>query len=98
MKEFSFKVEEKFNNYKVIDFLKAQGVSKEIILKVKFGGVKLNQITLSNINEKVKTGDVITIILPPDKVNEPVAPFSKLIITVWWSTLPSRSQSQTHFP
>ena len=77
MKEFSFKVEEKFNNYKVIDFLKAQGVSKEIILKVKFGGVKSNQTTLSNINEKVKTGDVITIILPPDKVNEFVEPIKE---------------------
>ena len=40
MKEFSFGVKNEFDNYKVIDFLKAQGVSKVIIQKVKFGGIK----------------------------------------------------------
>lgn len=77
MKEFSFKVDERCNNYKVGDFLKAQGVSKEIILKVKFGGIKVNQTILSNINEKVKTNDIISIVLPPDKVNEYITPIKE---------------------
>ena len=77
MREFSFKVNEKFNNYKMIDFLKCQGVSKEIILKVKFGGIKLNQTTLSNINEKVKIGDLVSIVLPPDKTNEYITPIKE---------------------
>ena len=83
MKQFSFKANEKFNNYKVIDFLKAQGVSKEIILKVKFGGVKANQTTLSNINEKVKMGDIVSIILPPDKLNEFVVPIKEALKIIY---------------
>ncbi len=57
MKEFLFNVQEKHNNYKVIDFLKTQSFSKEIIQKVKFGGIKLNQTIISNVNHIVKTGD-----------------------------------------
>ncbi len=77
MKEFSFKVNEKFNNYKVIDFLKAQGVSREIILKVKFGGIKLNQTIVSTANQTVKTGDLVDIVLPPDKTNEYITPIKE---------------------
>ena len=77
MKEFLFKVNEKFNGYKVVDFLKSQSVSKEIILKVKFGGIKLNQEVVSNINQKVKTGDSITITLPPDQINQFITPIKE---------------------
>lgn len=83
MREFSFKANEKFNDYKVIDFLKAQGVSKEIILKVKFGGIKVNQKTISNANQKVKVGDVVNIILPPDKVNEFIIPIKEDLTIIY---------------
>jgi 23S rRNA pseudouridine1911/1915/1917 synthase len=83
MKEFLFKVTEKFNDYKVIDFLKSQGVSREIILKVKFGGIKLNQTIISNSNQKVKRGDMVTIILPPDKINQYVTPIKEKLCVLY---------------
>lgn len=83
MKEFSFSVNKEFNNYKIIDFLKAVGVSKEIILKVKFGGIKLNQTIVSNASEKVKSGDIVTIILPQDKPNEFITPIKEKIDIVY---------------
>lgn len=83
MKEFSFSVNKEFNNYKIIDFLKAVGVSKEIILKVKFGRIKLNQTIVSNASEKVKSGDIVTIILPQDKPNEFITPIKEKIDIVY---------------
>ncbi len=83
MKEFSFSVNKEFNNNKIIDFLKAVGVSKEIILKVKFGGIKLNQTIVSNASEKVKSGDIVTIILPQDKPNEFITPIKEKIDIVY---------------
>ena len=77
MKEFSFNVTEKFNDYKVIDFLKSQGVSREIILKVKFGGIKINQTIIDNVNQKVSVGDMVTIILPLDNINQYVVPIKE---------------------
>ncbi len=77
MKEFSFVVKEEFNNYKAIDFLKAKGVSKEIIQKVKFGGIKINQIIINNANQKLSGGDCVTIMLPPDNINEYVVPIKE---------------------
>jgi len=83
MKEFSFSVNKEFNNYKIIDFLKAVGVSKEIILKVKFGGIKLNQTIVSNASEKVKSGDIVTIILPQDKPNEFITPIKEKLYIIY---------------
>ena len=77
MKEFCFSVENNFNNYKTIDFLKANGVSKEIIQKVKFGGIRINQTIINNANQKVCGGDIVTIILPPDNINEYVVPIKE---------------------
>ncbi len=83
MREFSFNVTEKFNDYKVLDFLKSQGVSREIILKVKFGGIKLNQTIISNANQKVKTGDLITITLPPDQINQFITPIKEQLEIIY---------------
>ncbi len=83
MKEFSFIVTEKFNDYKVINFLKSQGVSREIILKVKFGGIKLNKTIISNANQKVKSGDIVGIILPPDKINQYVTPIKEKLCVLY---------------
>ncbi len=83
MREFLFNVTEKFNDYKVIDFLKSQGVSKEIILKVKFGGIKLNKTIICNANQKVKSGDSVTIILPPDKINQYVTPIKEKLCVLY---------------
>ena len=69
MKEFSFKTDTQFNNFKVVDFLKAKGVSLEIIKKIKVGGIYVNDNLLTNINNKIFTDDVVKIILPNDENN-----------------------------
>lgn len=69
MKEFSFNIDYQFNNYKVIDFLKAKGVSLEIIKKIKIGGIYINGVLLNNINNQVFTNDVVKILLPNDETN-----------------------------
>ena len=74
MKEHFFVVEQKFNNYKCKDFLKSKGVSREILLKVKEGGVYLNDSLLKNVNDLVKSGDSVKIVLPVDKKNPFVNP------------------------
>ena len=70
MNKYSFKVENQFNNFTVLDFLKANNISLEIIKKVKFGGIYINQDLLTDINKKLTVGDVITIILPNDERNK----------------------------
>ena len=70
MREFTFIVQEKFNNFKTDTFLKESGVSLEIIQKVKYGGVYNGNTLVTNVNQTVKTGDVIKIILPADTTNE----------------------------
>lgn len=74
MKEFIFVVHQQFNNIKTIDFLKSQGVSDEIIKKVKFGGVFVNGVLLKNVNDVVNSGDEVKIVLPPDNPNPYVLP------------------------
>ena len=69
MKEYSFIVPEKLNNIKAIDFLSLSGISSEIIQKVKFGGVIVNQKTLTNINDRLFENDIVKIVLPPDTIN-----------------------------
>lgn len=74
MKEFTFIVDEKFNNYKCIDFLKSINISTEIIGKVKFGGVFVDDKKLSNINDRVKFGEKVKIVLPKDSPNPYITP------------------------
>ncbi|MBO7149911.1 MAG: RluA family pseudouridine synthase [Clostridia bacterium] len=74
MKEFVFTVEQKFNNYKCIDFLKSISISAEIIGKVKFGGVFVGEKQLSNINERVNAGAQVKIVLPLDEPNPYITP------------------------
>ncbi len=74
MKEFDFKVEEKFNNYKCVDFLKSIGVSAEIIGKVKHGGVFIGEKQLNNINDRVNVGEQVKIVLPLDEQNPYITP------------------------
>ena len=74
MQEFEFLVSSKFNNRKAIDFLKLQGVSDEIIKKVKFGGVFVNGVVLKNVNNLVNLGDNVKIVLPLDEPNPYVTP------------------------
>lgn len=68
MNEFTFKVDKKSNGYLAQDFLLKVGVSKEIIKKIKVGGVFLNGKALSFIKTPVKYKDEIKIVL-----NEPSA-------------------------
>ena len=75
MREFNFIVEKIFIGVTVQDFLKKQGVSKEIIKKVKFGGVFLNGKTLSNLKGLVNYKDQVKIVLPKEEKN----PFIKLV-------------------
>lgn len=74
MKEFVFLANEQFNNVKVLEFLKKHGVSDEIIRKIKFGGIFLNETILKNVNNVVNAGDVIKIVLPLDEPNPYVTP------------------------
>ncbi len=83
MKKFCFSVKSEYNDFKVIDFLKAEGVSKEIILKVKFGGIKLNQTIISNANQKVKSGDIVSITLPPDNINQYITPIKEKLDIIY---------------
>ncbi len=68
MKEFEFIVNEKYCGYSLRDFLKSMGVSKEILVKLK-KGLFINQKPLLNINDEVKIGDKIKMVLPKDSVN-----------------------------
>ncbi len=74
MKEFVFTVEQKFNNYKCIDFLKSISISAEIIGKIKFGGVFVGEKQLSNINERVNAGAQVKIVFPLDEPNPYITP------------------------
>ncbi len=74
MKEFVFIVDEKFNNYKCIDFLKSIGISTEIIGKVKFGGIFVDGKKISNINDRVKLNEKVKIVLPEDSPNLYITP------------------------
>ena len=74
MKQFTFTVSEKFNNFRAVDFLKAQGVSCEIILKIKYGGIFINGTVNKNVNDPVKTNDTVKFILPPDIPNQHLTP------------------------
>lgn len=74
MQEVVFLVNEKLNNLKAVDLLKKQGVSDEIIKKVKFGGVFVNDVVLNNVNDRVCVGDVVKVVLPLDKPNPYVKP------------------------
>ena len=73
MDKYTFIVE-KENGYKALDFLKAKGISKEIIQKVKYGSVYLNNVKLNNINDKVHVGDTLHVLLPQDEINLFVRP------------------------
>ena len=74
MREFEFRVSLEFNNKKATDFLKLKGVSKEIIKKVKFGGVFVNGKVLQNINDRLRTGDTLKVVFPQDAPNPYVKP------------------------
>lgn len=83
MQEVVFNVAEQFNNFKACDFLKNQGVSDEIIKKVKFGGVFVNGVLLKNVNDKVYTSDTVKIVLPIDTPNPYITPIKGEIDVVY---------------
>ncbi len=66
MKEFNFVVDQQFNSIKPLDFLRRKGVSDEILNKVKFGGVFINDKVSKNANERIGFGDKVKIVLPKD--------------------------------
>ena len=74
MDRYNFTVGEKFNNYKAVDFLRAVKISKEIIQRLKFGGILVNGLLLNNVNTRLKCGDVVTLCLPEDEQNPYVVP------------------------
>ena len=80
MQEFTFVVDDKFNNYKTVDFLKANGVSAEIIQKVKFGGIFVNGQILLNINTLLSTFDRVKMVLPKDSANKYIKPTDEDIV------------------
>ena len=79
MKEFSFTVKENQKGLKVKEVLKENGVSTEILLKVKMGNIFLNNQVVKNINGLVKHNDIIVMKLPKDVKNPYIEPlFEKL--------------------
>lgn len=83
MKEFVFVVDEQFNSIKPLDFLRAKGVSNEIIKKVKFGGVFINGLVLTNANERLSFGDQVKIVLPLDLPNPYVVPINAPLTVIY---------------
>ena len=83
MKEFCFKVDKKYSGYKAIDFLKAKGVSREIIQKIKVGGVFVNGELLLNINNQVYFKNEVRIVLPKDEINEYALPVKKDLVVLY---------------
>lgn len=75
MNEFVFTVDKNSNGILAQDFLLKNGVSKEIIKKVKFGGVFLNGKTLSTLKTPIRFGDVVKMVLPTESVN----PYVKVV-------------------
>lgn len=69
MKNYIFNVEEQFNNCSVLNFLKAIGLSQEIIKNVKFNGLFVNDIKITNINDLLSVGDQVKIVFN-DVLNE----------------------------
>lgn len=81
MDKYHFTVTEKFNNYKAVDFLRAKGVSWEIIQKLKYGNIDLNGQVLPTVVTRANCGDTLTLNLPKDTPNPYVTPtFGKLNI------------------
>ena len=74
MKEYLFTVEEKFNNFKAVDYLKAIGISQEIIVKIKFGYIYVNGQKLLNVNNPLKSGDRLKIVMPIGDINPYIKP------------------------
>ena len=74
MKEYEFKVSKNYNGYSAIEFLKEKNVSLEIIKKIKKGGVFVNGKMLLNLNDTIKSKDVVKIILPKNDINNFIAP------------------------
>ncbi|MBQ9781641.1 MAG: RluA family pseudouridine synthase [Clostridia bacterium] len=74
MKEFSFTVDKE---QKIIGFLRENGVSVEIVQKVKYGGVFLNGVVVKNINDLAKAGDEIVMKLPKDENNAHCKPIKE---------------------
>ena len=62
MNSYVFKVEEQFNNCSVLNFLKAIGLSQEIIKNVKFNGLFVNDIKVKNIHDTLTRGDQVKIV------------------------------------
>ncbi len=81
MKKYIFTVDEQCNNFKVKDYLKIVGISQEIIIKIKFGCVFVNDKKLLNINDTLRSRDKVKIVMPKDEVNPYIKPIkSKLQI------------------
>ena len=74
MQDLVFTVTEEFDNFKTVDFIKNQGLSDEIIKKVKFGSVFVNGEVLKNVNAQIRHGDTVKITLPKDTPNPYVQP------------------------
>ena len=69
MDKFLFTVSEKLNNIKLVDFLTANGISNQIIQKIKFGNINVNGIKSTNVNDRLSCGDKVEINLPQDDKN-----------------------------
>ena len=68
MKEYLIKVDGEISNKKIENALKQKlNLSDNIIKKIKYGCIYLNDKLVTNINNRVELGDLIKIVLPPDE-------------------------------
>lgn len=73
MKKYTFTVTEKHNEKIIKEFLKSFGISDRLLFKVKFGGILLNGEN-AFLTHKVKTNDLVEIVMPKDEPNEYIEP------------------------
>lgn len=73
MKTFQFTVLEKDSGKTLQEFLKSQGISDNVIKKIKKGGLKINDNLAYTIN-KLSFGDKVSVFLSKDEPNCYIAP------------------------
>ena len=68
MKQYILTIDSNLSGHSVEGALKkGLNLSDNIIKKIKYGCIYLNDKLVTNINNRVETGDFIKIVLPPDE-------------------------------
>lgn len=74
MKNYLFITQEKYDGYKLIDYLKGEKISDEIIKKLKGNGIFVNGNLNLNINDRIKANDKIELKFLMEEKNPFIVP------------------------